>query len=74
MTGNDDRHVLPDHTLLALYLAWRTARKGKTQAKISNDALKAYLRKQTVHKTQMEKFADKLHPVFSSFHPKQRGH
>lgn len=50
--------------LLALYLAWRVARKGKSQVVISNSALKKYFKKDNVHPRRMKNFANSLKPVF----------
>jgi hypothetical protein len=57
------RHV-PDNALLALYLALRAARSGAQRVYVTNDALKAHLRKQKVHKPQIHKFAGTLKTVF----------
>jgi hypothetical protein len=57
------KHV-SDNTLIAMYLALRAARNGARRVYITNDALKAHLRTQRVHKPRIRKFADTLQTIF----------
>lgn len=57
------KHI-SDNTLLAMYLALRAARNGAQRIYITNDALKAHLRTQRVHKPRIHNFAKTLEPIF----------